>query len=500
MNVPLPNAAFQKIELAPAPLPVAVAFGDGIGPEIMQATLRVLDRAGASLDLREIRLGEALYRAGHSSGMDESAWAAINATGLLLKAPITTPLGGGVKSLNVTLRKTLGLYANVRPAVAYAPFVPTLHPGMDVTIVRENEEDLYAGIEHRQTADVYQCLKLVSRSGTERIVRYAFEHARAHGRRKVTCVTKSNIMKLTDGLFDEVFEEIGAHYPDIEQERMIVDIAAAKLAADPGRFDVIVTTNLYGDILSDIAAEVAGSVGLAPSANIGATAAMFEAIHGSAPQIAGQDVANPSGLLLAAVMMLRHGGQDEAAARIHNAWLKTVEDGVGTPDMLRGTQGARRVGTSGFADAVIARLGEEPATLRPSRTVQPSRYPNRPAPPATAAPRPPLRVLVGVDVFVNAPDTAPDRLAEQLRAIEHRSFKLHMITNRGVKVWPGSNERTLLTDHWRCRFITHYEGPTNRTLVAELMLRLSRAGVDIIKTEQLYVFDGQRGYSLGQGQ
>ncbi|HEU0133791.1 MAG TPA: NADP-dependent isocitrate dehydrogenase, partial [Allosphingosinicella sp.] len=466
MNVPLSGDAFQKVSGAPAPLPVAVAFGDGIGPEIMEATLRVLDAAGASLDLREVRLGEALYRAGHSSGMDEAAWSTIDSTGLLLKAPITTPLGGGVKSLNVTLRKTLGLYANVRPAVAYAPFVPTLHPGMDVTVVRENEEDLYAGIEHRQTTDVYQCLKLVSRSGTERIVRHAFEHARAHGRLKITCVTKSNIMKLTDGLFDEVFEEIGAQYPDIEQERMIVDIAAAKLAADPTRFDVIVTTNLYGDILSDIAAEVAGSVGLAPSANIGASAAMFEAIHGSAPDIAGQDVANPSGLLLAAVMMLRHGGQDEAAGLVHNAWLKTIEDGLGTPDMLRGKEAAKRVGTRGLADAVIARLGEEPARLRPAPTAMPCRSTDGPPVAESAARKTPFRSIVGVDVFVNAPETSPDALGEQLRALEHRCFKLQMITNRGVKVWPGSNRRTLLTDHWRCRFITHHEGPTNRTMVA----------------------------------
>ncbi|HEX8192154.1 MAG TPA: NADP-dependent isocitrate dehydrogenase [Allosphingosinicella sp.] len=499
MNAPLRNAQFEAPRLQPAPLPVAVAHGDGIGPEIMDATLRLLDAAGASLDLHEITLGEALYKAGHSSGIDPDAWAAIDRTGLLLKAPITTPLGGGVKSLNVTLRKTLGLYANVRPAVAYAPFVPTLHPGMDVTIVRENEEDLYAGIEHRQTEDVYQCLKLVSRSGTERIVRYAFEHARAYGRRKVTCVTKSNIMKLTDGLFDEVFEQIGAEYPDIDQERMIVDIAAAKLAADPGRFDVIVTTNLYGDILSDIAAEVAGSVGLAPSANIGATAAMFEAIHGSAPDIAGQGIANPSGLMLAAVMMLRHGGQTEVAARIHDAWLKTLEDGVATGDIARSDKAATPVGTRGFTDAVIARLGEAPKTLRSAPAGERARAAPPVSPPAAPA-APSVRVLVGVDVFVNAPGAAPDALAAALKAVEDRRFKLQMITNRGVKAWPGANARTLLTDHWRCRFTTNFDGLMNRTLIAELILRLSRAGVDVVKTEQLYVFDGKRGYSLGQGQ
>jgi len=500
MNAPLRKTDFAAAQASPGPLPVAIARGDGIGPEIMDATLRVLDAGGAALDVREIRLGEALYRAGHSAGIDDDAWSAIDATGLLLKAPITTPLGGGVKSLNVTLRKTLGLYANVRPAVAYAPFVPTRHPGMDVVIVRENEEDLYAGIEHRQTADVYQCLKLVSRSGTERIVRHAFEHARAQGRRKVTCVTKSNIMKLTDGLFDRVFREIGADYPEIEQEQMIVDIAAAKLAADPTRFDTIVTTNLYGDILSDIAAEVAGSVGLAPSANIGTRAAMFEAIHGSAPDIAGQDVANPSGLLLAAVMMLRHGGQHEAAARIHNAWLKAVEDGVATPDMARGNPPASPVGTRGFADAVVARLGETPRALAP---VDPGGHPAAAPRPDAAridAPARPARTLAGIDVFVNAPDAAPEALAARLAAVWPGPFDLQMITNRGVKVWPEGNGRTLLTDHWRCRFVADPEVATSRTAAIELVLRLSRAGIDVIKTEQLYLVGGERGYSLGQGQ
>ncbi len=307
---------------------ITVAKGDGIGPEIMEATLKILAAAGAKLDIEEIEIGEKVYLNGNSSGIDASAWESLRRTRVFLKAPITTPQGGGYKSLNVTIRKVLGLYANVRPCISYHPFVQTKHPIMDVVIVRENEEDLYAGIEHQQTDDVIQCLKLISRPGTEKIIRYAFEYAKAYNRKKVTCFTKDNIMKMTDGLFHKVFNEVGLEYPEIEKEHWIVDIGAAKLADTPEVFDVIVMPNLYGDILSDVAAQITGSVGLGGSANIGDGFAMFEAIHGSAPDIAGKNIANPSGLLLGALQMLVHIGQKEIAERIQNAWLKTLEDGM----------------------------------------------------------------------------------------------------------------------------------------------------------------------------
>ncbi|MCY7280127.1 MAG: NADP-dependent isocitrate dehydrogenase [Sphingomonas bacterium] len=473
------------------PVRFALAEGDGIGPEIMAAVLDVLDAAGLAFEPHPIAFGERLYRAGHSSGIDPAAWGTIAATGQLLKAPITTPLGGGVKSLNVTLRKTLGLYANVRPCIAYAPFVPTKFPGMDVLIVRENEEDLYAGIEHRQTDDVYQCLKLVSRSGCERIVRYAFELARAQRRSKLTCVTKNNIMKLTDGIFVDVFRQIGAEYGEIEQDHMLVDIAAARLAADPARFDVIVTPNLYGDILSDIAAEVAGSVGLAPSANIGPRVAMFEAIHGSAPDIAGQDIANPSGLLLAACMMLDHAGRGETAVLIRNAWARTIEDGMATRDI------GGSCGTQSFAKAVAARLGESPRRLPLAKSVPPLQIAHSAA--HIAAP-PADRRCVGIDIFVQDRAVEPDMLAAALREVPAGAFELTMITNRGVKVWPNPNSDTLTTDHWRCRFMARDAVVIARTNAIELALVLSRAGIDVVKTEGLYTFDGVPGYSVGQGQ
>lgn len=474
---------------------ISVAYGDGIGPEIMQASLRVLTAAGAQLRIEPVEMGESVYLKGTSAGIDAAAWDSIRRTGVLFKAPISTPQGGGYKSLNVTLRKSLGLYANVRPCVGYHPVLSSLHPTLDVTIVRENEEDLYAGVEHRQTEQMVQCLKLISRPGCERIVRYAFEYARANGRRKVSCFGKDNIMKLTDGLFHTVFNEIGAEYPEIEKDYWIIDIGAARLAAKPQTFDVIVTTNLYGDIVSDIAAEVAGSVGLAPSANIGPKGAMFEAIHGSAPALAGLDAANPSGLLLAGVMMLVHLGQGAAAARVHNALLRTLEDGIHTAD-IAGPATLSQVGTRAFADAVIARLG-----LRPQRLAAVDYGSAVPLTlPAPAVRTPAKRQLVGVDVFVHEPLADPEALAARLLPATAGVFRLSMISNRGVKVWPQGLPETTLTDHWRCRFEAVGTLAFNRSLIIELLGRLNRLGIEFIKTEGLYTFDGQPGYTLGQGQ
>jgi isocitrate dehydrogenase len=476
---------------------IAVARGDGIGPEIMDATLRILAAAGAELDVAEVRLGKQVYESGVASGIDPSAWETLQDRGVLLKAPITTPRGGGYKSLNVTLRKSLGLFANVRPAVAYHPFVSTRHPKMDVLVVRENEEDLYAGIEHRQTDEVVQCLKLITRPGSEKVIRYAFEEAQAQGRAKVTALVKDNIMKLTDGLFAKVFGEVAADYPDIEHEQMIVDIGAARLADTPEQFDVVVTPNLYGDILSDVTAQLTGSVGLAPSANVGEHVALFEAIHGSAPDIAGRGIANPSGLLLASVMMLQHLGMGEAAERVHNGWLSTLEAGVHTGDIYRDGVSRERVNTVGFTEAVIERLGEEPRHLAPAH------YAGRPAPKVpTATPRTPQKKeLLGVDVFADWREGGrdPDALATALRA-QRGTFELTVITNRGVKVWPEGLPETFKTDHWRCRFLAEGGGTVTPREVVELQGRLVDAGIDVIKTENLYAFDGEQGFSQAQGQ
>jgi len=485
------------------PTPITVAHGDGIGPEIMAATLHILQEAGARLAIETIEIGEQVYMRGNTAGIEPRAFESLRRTQVFLKAPITTPQGGGFKSLNVTTRKAFGLYANIRPCLSYHPFVQTKHPKMDVVIVRENEEDTYSGIEHQRTYDVTQCLKLISRPGCEKIVRYAFEYARAYGRRKVTCFTKDNIMKMTDGLFHKVFDEIGAEYTDLEKEHWIVDIGAAKLADTPEVFDVLVMPNLYGDILSDVAAQIAGSVGLAGSANIGDGLAMFEAIHGSAPRRAGQNVANPSGLLLGAVQMLVHIGQADAAERVHNAWLKTIEDGVHTYDIYRDGVSRRKVGTREFAQAVVERMGHKPATLQ---AVDYSRAPQRPL-----TTRPPYqrstakRELVGADVFVFWPESGKpgmDALAARLEPLAPAGARLEMMSNRGMKVWPDGMEETSTIDETRCRFQLPEGRPgvMPHREVAALLDRIEAAGVEWVKVENLYNFDGKPGFSRGQGQ
>jgi isocitrate dehydrogenase len=476
--------------------PITVAHGDGIGPEIMDATLHILREGGARLDIETIEIGEKVYLRGNSAGIDQRAWDSLRRTKVFLKAPITTPQGGGFKSLNVTTRKMLGLYANVRPCVAYHPYIETKHPGMDVVIVRENEEDVYGGIEHRLSSDVTQCLKLITRGGCERIVRYAFDYARRNNREKVTCFTKDNIMKITDGLFHRVFDETAAQYPDIKNEHWIVDIGAAKLADTPEAFDVVVMPNLYGDILSDVAAQIAGSVGLAGSANIGINYAMFEAIHGSAPRRAGQNLANPSGLLHGAILMLVHIGQQEVAERVHNAWLRTIEDGIHTYDVYSEGGSREKAGTKEFAQAVAARLGQRPEKLKP---VSYKSAPQQTAEKHTASLPRMKKEMVGVDVFVEWTGGSANDLGLRLEGLAGDALKLVMIDSRGTKVYPDGFPETITGDTWRCRFVAKSTSMSHAQVI-ELLTRVSEAGLDFIKIETLANFDGQPGYSLGQGQ
>jgi len=487
--------------------PITVARGDGIGPEIMDATLHILEAAGARIEPEFIDIGKKVFLAGNSTGIDQAAWDSIRRTKVLLKAPITTPQGGGNTSLNVTIRKALGLFANVRPVQAFNPYVQTNFPDMDVVIVRENEEDLYAGIEHRQTSEVTQCLKLISRPGSERIIRFAFEYARTYNRRKVTCLIKDNIMKITDGLFHQIFDEIAPEYPEIEANQQIIDIGTARVATAPERYDVIVTPNLYGDIISDIVAEMSGSVGLAGSSNIGAEVSMFEAIHGSAPDIAGSNIANPSGLLNGAFQMLLHIGQPDVAEKVNNAWLRTIEDGLHTADIYRPGHSERLVGTKEFADAVAARIGQIPERLR-KWNIDPKRD-SRITVPAYIRKRA-NKTLVGSDLFVDwlAEPMDPTVIGKDMETLALRAggrLKLKMITNRGVKAYPDGFPETFLSDHWRCRFVATdstdgaYQ-PVAHKEITQLMDVLTANGYEVIKTENLYLFDGKAGFSLGQGE
>lgn len=476
-------------------IPITIAEGDGIGPEIMHATLEILHAAKAPLAITKVEIGEKVYLRGQPTGIDPATWETIRTSKGFLKAPITTPQGGGFKSLNVTIRTSMGLYANVRPCVSYSPFVETKHPKMDVVIVRENEEDLYTGIEYRQSADSYHALKIITRPGCEKIIRYAFEYAKANGRKKVTCFSKDNILKLTDGLFHKIFDEIAAEYPDIQNEHWIVDIGAAKLADTPEAFDVIVMPNLYGDILSDVAAQIAGSVGLAGSANIGAHGAMFEAIHGSAPRRAGQNLANPSGLILASVLMLVHVGLPDIAATVHNAWLRTLEDGIHTYDIFKPNTSKEKVGTKEFAKAVIQRLGQLPQKLKVAHYSTPKHLAGIHSRKESASTK---KSIAGVDIFIDSNGTV-EEVHKRLAEFSAGDLKLTMISNRGVKVWPEKMPESSFGDSWRCRFLSKEKGkPVSHQQIAALLQKLAEKGIDFTHTENLCTFDGQPGYTLAQ--
>lgn len=493
---------------------ITIAYGDGIGPEIMDSAIEILKESGAQISFDIIEVGKNIYEKGFASGLMPSAWESLNNTRVLLKAPITTPQGGGYKSLNVTMRKKLGLFANVRPVSSFHPFVATNFPKMDVVIIRENEEDLYMGIEHRQTDQTVQCLKLVTREGCEKIIRYAFEYARANNRKKVTCFSKDNIMKMTDGLFHKVFDEIAKEYSEIKNEHYIIDIGTARLAAKPEIFDVIVTMNLYGDIISDVAAEISGSVGLAGSANIGADYAMFEAIHGSAPDIAGQDMANPTGLLNAAVMMLVHIGQNEVAQKIRNAVYKTIEDGIHTADIYNEKISKKKVGTKEFTQAVIANLGKKPMQLPIAEFSARSGDSTVSRSPHVSKNIPAKKSLIGFDLFIDWQDSF-DNLVAQLHNMESEILEVKMISAKGLLLWPLL-DKNMQPNFTKGQVILRFigKGITGKSSgdiidagknithldIVEMLNICIQNKIDFIKYEGLYLFDGKPGYSSGQGE
>ncbi|MFA1689135.1 NADP-dependent isocitrate dehydrogenase [Candidatus Rickettsia barbariae] len=478
--------------------PITIAYGDGIGPEIMEAVLYILRKAKARICLETIEVGEKLYKKHYTSGISEESWESIQRTGIILKAPITTPQGGGYKSLNVTIRKTLQLFANIRPAVSFHPFTRTLHPNLNLTIIRENEEDLYAGIEYRQTHNMYESMKLISHTGCEKIIRYAFEYAVKNNRKKVMCLSKDNIMKFSDGILHKVFNEIAKEYPQINNAHYIIDIGTARLATKPEIFDVIVTSNLYGDIISDVAAEISGSVGLAGSANIGQHYAMFEAVHGSAPDIAGKDIANPSGLLNAAIMMLVHIGQGDIATLIENAWKKTIEDGVHTADIYNEQSSSKKVGTKEFAAEVTKRLGQLPTKL--PKADYPLIAEQQESNIDYKIDTKEVKKLVGTDIFVNMNVSSAHDIADKINKLDLGNFELKTISSKGLKLWPRDTRFETVSDHWCCRFMNKDGTEIKHLDITRLLEALSTANIDFIKVENLFEFDGVAGYSLAQGE
>lgn len=475
---------------------VTLIPGDGIGPEVVESACRVIAAAGAAVEWEECEAGAKVFKRGLPSGVPQETIESIRKTRVVLKGPLETPVGFGEKSANVTLRKLFETYGNIRP-VREMPGVRTPYSGrgVDLVVVRENIEDLYAGIEYMQTPGVAEGLKLISRKGCEKIARLAFEFARSEGRRRVHCATKSNIMKLTEGMLKRTFEEISKEYPEIEASHIIIDNCAHQLVKKPEQFDVIVTTNMNGDIISDLSSALTGGLGFAPSANIGNEVAIFEAVHGSAPKYAGKDVINPTAVILSSVMMLRHLGEFEAADKIEHAILVTLEEGKArTGDVIGYDKGAP---TSVYTNTIISNLGKKSShwLVRKHKAVK---LPQVSARPDLVTPR--TRKVVGVDVFVESSQDS-SQLGQHLEQIAAGTpFKLKLISNRGTKVYPAMGAITDCVDHWRCRFVSRSgddeitDGP-----VFDLVGRIA-AHHTWVHLEKLLEIDGKLGFTKDQGE
>jgi len=493
-----PSPSPRIVVSTPRRLRAVALPGDGIGPEIMEAVQRVMAAAGARMDWTECEGGASVPLA---NGLPQDTIDAIAGAGLVLKGPLETGIGSGGKSANVTLRKYFELYANIRPARRLPGVVtPYADRDIDLVVVRENVEDLYAGIEHMQTPDVAQCLKLISRTGSRKIAEAAFAVAQAEGRKRVTCASKANIMKLTEGLFKSSFEEVAAAHPGVAADHLIIDNLAHRLVMSPEDFDVICTTNMNGDIISDLTAGLVGGLGLAPSANMGRDLAMFEAVHGSAPDIAGKGTANPTALLQAAIMMLRQAGWLVTAQRIEQALFVTLEVGKELPQDLAAPRGLVPGSTAAFTDRIISNLGRRSTSGNSGRTLRPVSLPVSSSLDQLNDTAPTARSDAGVDIFVEF-DGAPDQLAACMRAAAaDLPLTLAMISNRGLKVYPGPVPQADFVNHWRCRFASRAPQDTlPETALSTLMGRIT-SFAHWCHVERLQVLDGVPGFSVAQGQ
>jgi isocitrate dehydrogenase len=482
---------------------IAVAKGDGIGPEIMDAVLRIFEAAEIPLEYSVIDMGKRFFHEGFTAGMTPEAKATIEQCGILFKGPMETPKGKGMNSINVTARKTWNTYANKR-VFRTLPGVDTLfsrsgYP-IDITIVRENIEDTYGGIEHLLTHDVALCRRFITRPGSLQVHRYAFEMARKDGSKKITCGHKANIMKITDGLFLECFYEVAKEYPDLAANDLIVDDLAMKLVVKPHDFDVIVLTNLQGDIISDLCAGLVGGLGFAPSANIGDQISIFEAVHGTAPDIAGRNLANPTALLMSSIMMLRHLSLTEQAARIENAMIATLETGAHTSDF--GTKDKPPLTTLAFADEIISHLGKLPRHHRSSIVVTEVPQFRSPLVPAeneiieTELPK--TEQICGVDYFVKSTQQ-PAAIAAEVKSILPDHLSLINISNRGTQVWPTGSFFTECVDLYQLRIETNNGSNLKQQEMLEWTKQLAML-MPVCSLEFLMSFDDKRGYSLSQGQ
>lgn len=482
---------------------ISVAKGDGIGAEIMDATLSIFDAVNVDLDYEFVDMGKDIFLSGHGSGMTPEAQKSIEANGILFKGPMETPKGKGMKSINVTARKVWSTFANKR-RFRTLNGVETVYSRagipIDLTIVRENIEDTYGGIEHLTTHDVALCRRFISRNGSEQVHRFAFELARRNGNKKVTCGHKANIMKLTDGMFLEAFYKVAKDYPDIEAEDRIIDDLCMKLVVIPNQFEIIVLPNLQGDIVSDLCAGLVGGLGFAPSANIGERISIFEAVHGTAPDIAGRGIANPTSLLLSGLLMLRHLGFNKQADSIENSLLYTLEQGVHTGDF--GDRLIPAKNTKEFAQAIINNLGKEPQKTAAAKSPDVEFTWKKPAFPE----KQPMMVtskkgeekLIGVDFFIESEELATE-IAPKVQGIVPDGFELTTISNRGTQVWPTGSILTECVDHYTLRITTKNEAATDLKTVFDISAKLSEHYY-ITSLEMLRNYGEVRGYSLAQGQ
>lgn len=468
--------------------------GDGIGPEVVAATKAMIDATGVKIEWEEAHAGASMFRAGVASGVPKETIESISRTRCVLKGPLETPVGFGEKSANVTLRKLFETYGNIRPVREFPGVTtPFSGRGLDFVVVRENVEDLYAGIEHMQTPGVAQCLKLISRKGCEKVIRLGFALAKAEGRPKVHCATKANIMKMTEGFMKRTFEEIAREFPEIEAEHIIIDNCAHQLVKKPEQFGVIITTNMNGDIISDLGSGLIGGLGFAPSANLGEGIAIFEAVHGSAPKYAGKDVANPTAVALSGVMMLRYLGEMEAAATMENAILFTLEEGKTVPRDVPGVLAP--AGTKAYTDAVIGNYGRKPSHLgaRDTKQIEVPKIPKK-----TISVVPASRRTVGCDIFLESGDAVEKIGAFLETTAPSYGLKLKMISNRGTQVYPGRGAETDSVDHWRCRHVAD-SFPSNEKLSSYLSA-IEAAGYRWMHLEKLEEIDGSPGFTKAQGE
>lgn len=483
---------------------IAVAKGDGIGPEIMDAVVSIFNAAKVPLEYDYVEMGKWVFDKGHSNGMTPQAKQTIEELGILFKGPMETPKGKGVKSINVTARKTWNTYANKRS-------FQTLHGvdtvfskagiPIDITIVRENIEDTYGGIEHMLTHDVALSRRFITRPGSLQVIRYAFDMAKKKGCRRITCGHKANIMKITDGLFLECFYEVGKEYPELKADDVIVDDLCMKLVTRPDLFDVVVLTNLQGDIVSDLCAGLVGGLGFAPSANIGDHISIFEAVHGTAPDIAGKNIANPTALLLSGLGMLRHLGLMQSASMIENALLYTLESGVHTGDF--GDKSTPAKNTTDFAQAIIANFGKQPAHIHNPATPLEDHLTTCSVyhldhNPMLESVEDAQEKIMGVDIFIES-NLQPEELAEKCKLHGGIKYRLLNISNRGTQVWPTGSVFTNLVNQYNIRFESTDDTSLNQNDIIGLYASLC-GEFKVCSLELLNSWGSKRGYSLAQGQ